>query len=67
MATKIHSSYDRGSGIDRRCISYVAHIPERRSGRDRRVSGERRKDLMRKSQRSSTWRELYEPDGGLAD
>jgi len=44
MDKGIHSSLDRRSGIERRCFSYVAHIPERRSGTDRRVSGERRKD-----------------------
>ena len=27
---------DRRSGIDRRRFSYDAHVPERRSGRDRR-------------------------------
>jgi hypothetical protein len=40
---------DRRSGIERRCFSYVAHIPERRSGTDRRVSDDRRRELIRTS------------------
>jgi len=38
---------DRRSGIERRRTSYVAHIPERRSGRDRRISDELWKELNR--------------------
>ena len=33
----------RRSGIDRRQISYDAHIPERRSGEDERRSGKDRR------------------------
>jgi hypothetical protein len=39
----------RRSGIERRRLSYSAHIPERRSGLDRRIGGKdrrRRKDLQ---------------------
>ena len=32
----------RRSGIDRRQFSYTAHIPERRSGRERRSGFDRR-------------------------
>jgi hypothetical protein len=32
----------RRSGIDRREFSYYAHIPERRSGKDRRSGNDRR-------------------------
>jgi hypothetical protein len=32
----------RRSGIDRRIFSYGVHLPERRSGRDRRYIPERR-------------------------
>jgi hypothetical protein len=59
--------YDRRSGIERRCISYDGHIPERRSGTDRRVLGERRKDWIRTSQWSSIWKELYDADWDLAE
>ena len=34
-------------GLERRQFSYTAHIPERRSGRDRRKSLERRKAIHR--------------------
>jgi len=63
MAERIRSSFDRRSGIERRGISYAAHVPERRSGTDRRVCGERRKDWMRTSQWSSTLKELCGADG----
>jgi hypothetical protein len=59
--------YDRRSGIERRSISYDGHIPERRNGKDRRVSGERRKDWIRTSQWSSTWNELYDAEWDLAE
>jgi hypothetical protein len=62
MAKIIRSSFDRRSGIERRCISYSGHIPERRSGADRRVSGERRKYWIRTNKWSSTWKELYSTD-----
>jgi len=29
-------SHEKRSGIERRCFSYKAHIPERRCGKDRR-------------------------------
>ena len=35
------------TGIERRQFSYTAHIPERRSGRDRRKSLERKKAIHR--------------------
>lgn len=59
--------HDRRSGIERRRISYDGHIPERRSGKDRRVLGERRKDWIRTSQWTSTWKELYDVDWELAE
>ena len=34
----------RRSGIDRRQLSYTAHIPERRSGKERRSGLDRRLD-----------------------
>ena len=46
----LRSPHDRRSGFQRRCISYSVHIPERRSGTDRRNSDERRKDRVRESQ-----------------
>jgi hypothetical protein len=36
-------SFERRSGIERRRVSYAAHIPERRGGTDRRVSDDRRR------------------------
>ncbi|MFW9906044.1 MAG: hypothetical protein ACFFFH_17105 [Candidatus Thorarchaeota archaeon] len=35
----------RRSGMDRRQFSYTAHIPERRSGEDRRSGFDRRLEL----------------------
>ena len=46
----VHFLYDRRSGIERMCISYVTHMPERRTGTDNRNSDERRKDRVRESQ-----------------
>ena len=37
-----NDNWDRRSGIDRRQFSYIAHIPERRCGEDRRRSVDRR-------------------------
>ena len=40
-----HVSFDNGgrrTGIDRRQFSYTAHIPERRSGKERRSGLDRR-------------------------
>ena len=34
---------DRRSGADRRNFSYTMHIPERRSGKERRIGEDRRK------------------------
>lgn len=34
--TELTENKDRRSGIDRRQFSYYAHIPERRSGKERR-------------------------------
>ena len=62
MAERIRSSFDRRPGIDRRCFFSAAHVPERRSGTERRVSGERRKDWIRTSQWSSILRELNGAD-----
>jgi len=41
----MRSSLERRSGIERRHVSYAAHIPERRSGTDRRASHNRRGGL----------------------
>jgi hypothetical protein len=57
--------FDRRSGIERRRIFYVAHLPERRSGTDRRVSGERRKKLLKMLSGSRLWEELYGNDHNL--
>jgi len=59
--------YDRRSGVDRRCISYDHHIPERRRVANRRACGERRKDWIRVCQWASAWRELLEPEDSLDD
>ena len=40
---------DRRLGIDRRCFSPYSHIPERRSGTDRRSSGDIRKGAKKGS------------------
>jgi hypothetical protein len=59
--------FDRRSGIERRRISYVAHIPERRSGTDRRVSDDRRRELIKTSSGLELWNELYGNDKNLAE
>jgi len=38
----IHNESGRRSGLDRRQFSYAAHIPERRSGKERRTNWDRR-------------------------
>jgi hypothetical protein len=43
--TSVPRSGDRRSGIERRRFSYSAHIPERRSGQDRRGE-ELRRELV---------------------
>ena len=40
--TATHDYGGRRSGVDRRQFTYAVHIPERRSGKDRRVSWDRR-------------------------
>jgi len=42
MNTPLTDINDRRSGIDRRQFSYYAHIPERRSGKERRNRFDRR-------------------------
>ena len=37
------------SGIDRRQFSYSYHIPERRSGKDRRIGLDRRENIRQRS------------------
>jgi len=47
-SNKVFSFLDNGgerSGIERRQFSYTSHIPERRSGKDRRSADDRRKLL----------------------
>lgn len=67
MAETRRSSFDRRSGIERRCVSYAVHIPERRSGTDRRVSDERRKELIRTSSGLKLLKELYGSDWHFED
>jgi hypothetical protein len=58
--------FERRSGMDRRCISYAAHIPERRSGKDRRISDVLWKELNRTPQGSRLLRVLYGDDYNVA-
>jgi hypothetical protein len=64
---RLRLHFDRRSGIERRRISYVAHIPERRSGTERRVSDDRRRELIRTSSGLELWKELYGSDMNLAE
>jgi hypothetical protein len=64
---RLELHFDRRSGIERRRISYVAHIPERRSGTDRRVSDDRRRELIRTSSGLKLWKELYGNDRNFAE
>jgi len=41
-AKKQDNSFERRSGLDRRYFSYAAHIPEKRSGNDKRNTTKRR-------------------------
>jgi len=41
ILTSVPQNGDKRSGIERRRFSYDAHIPERRSGQDRRSAGVR--------------------------
>jgi hypothetical protein len=61
------SPFDRRSGIERRCVSYVAHIPERRSGRDRRISDDLWKEVNRTQSGSRLLKTLYDNDHNLAE
>jgi len=63
----LKSPFDRRSGIDRRCISYVAHIPDRRSGRDRRISDDLWKELNRTPSGPRLLKALYGNDHNLAE
>ena len=63
----LKSPFDRRSGIDRRCISYVAHVPERRSGRDRRVSDDLWKEVNRTQSGSRLLKTLYGNDRNLEE
>jgi hypothetical protein len=45
----------------------MAHIPESRSGTDRRVSDDRRRELIRTSSGLELWNELYGNDRNLAE
>jgi hypothetical protein len=64
---KLKSPFDRRSGIDRRCFSYAVHIPERRSGRDRRICDDLRKELNRTSSGPRLLRALYGNDHNLTE
>ena len=44
----IEGTEENRVGLERRQYSYTAHIPERRSGRDRRNSLEQKKTINRK-------------------
>lgn len=46
FAMEVKSSYERRSGVERRMFSYSWHIPERRSGIDKRKCSEKRMTLM---------------------
>lgn len=45
MQTSNCDNYGRRIGIDRRQVIYTVHVPERRSGKDRRVLSDRRKNI----------------------
>jgi len=47
MSIHIHDNCGKRSGIDRRKLSYFAHIPERRLNGDRRSGYDRRKPMTR--------------------
>jgi hypothetical protein len=55
VAYNLRDNGGRRTGIERRRFSYAEHIPERRSGEDRRVSDDRRcgKDRRGKQDRRS--------------
>ena len=40
--TAMHDNGGRRTGVDRRQFTYAVHIPERRSGKDRRTNQDRR-------------------------
>ncbi len=42
MATKLWDNGGRRQGLERRQYSYAAHIPERRTGKERRSGRDRR-------------------------
>jgi hypothetical protein len=42
MSHILHDNGERRSGIKRRQFSYTQHIPEQRSGKDRRSGNDRR-------------------------
>lgn len=41
----LHNYADRRSGIESRQFSYYEHIPERRSGKERRIGKDKRRKL----------------------
>jgi hypothetical protein len=61
---EIRDNGGRRSGIDRRCYSYAGHIPERRSGSDRRKPEDRRQKVkviefgseQRSSEKRKAWK-----------
>jgi hypothetical protein len=46
FAVEVQSAYERRSGVERRIFSYSWHIPERRSGIDKRKCGKKTKTIM---------------------
>ncbi len=66
MSTSLRLPFDRRSRGDRRVEYDPDHFSrggtERRSYEDRRAHDERRGDLIRISEWSSVWRELFEPE-----
>ncbi len=64
MKEKFRYPYDRRSGSDRRKPKKAEEMPEtgveRRSGREQRSPGERRKGWTKVDEWSSVWSELHE-------
>jgi hypothetical protein len=63
----LKSPFDRRSGIDGRRVSFTAHIPERRSGRDRRISDDLWKEVNRNLSGSRLLKALYGNGHDLAE
>ena len=70
MPHRMHSSFDRRSGLDRREAYTLGYLLEggieRRSAKERRSIEERRKDWVRVSQWSSVCVNVIDPEPGSA-